>query len=474
MAECVVHWFRRDLRLDDNLALEGALRTGVPVVPLFILDDRILRQPTMGERRLQFLRTALLDLDRALRGRGSRLLVVRAEDAARELNRVAEEVGAWALYFNRDYTPYARWRDTRTTRGMQMTGVVTMPMDDLLLVSPLRTIDADGHLPTDFDAFALRWFEALQLGPEGEPAEGTFMASGQLPAAVDGWPETLAPALLGPSPWPGATPASAATRLEAFLAQGLERYPAQRELAGEYTTSRLSAALKFGTVSARRLAATVIAEGARNADARPSVERFIMELARRDFAHHLLFSPPQLTQDSWDPPEGAVGGSRGGTPVIAAEEAFDAWAGGRTGVPLIDAGMRQLSTEGWMPDGVRVAAASFLSHGLGIDPASGARHFARHQVDHDVAMNATGWRQALGVGVAASSDPGIYDPRHQAESLDPGGDYVRRHVPELARVPDAFIHHPWDMPAAVQSEAACRVPMDYPKPIAAVAMPRGR
>ena len=117
MGECVIHWFRRDLRLRDNLALEAALRTGVPVIPVFILDDRILAQPTMGERRLQFLRTALEDLDAQLQARGSRLLVLHSTDPARELNRLAEEVGAWALYFNRDYTPYARWRDTRATRG---------------------------------------------------------------------------------------------------------------------------------------------------------------------------------------------------------------------------------------------------------------------------------------------------------------------------------------------------------------------
>jgi deoxyribodipyrimidine photo-lyase len=474
MPECVIHWFRRDLRLDDNLALEGALRTGVPVVPVFILDERILRQPTMGERRLQFLRTALADLDRELRERGSRLLVVRADDAARGLNRVAEEVQAWALYFNRDYTPFARWRDTRATRGMQMTGVVTMPMDDLLLVSPLQTIDENDHLPRTFGAFSRRWFAALDLQPPGEPATGQFMAADALPEGEAAWEQALAPGLPAPSSWPGATPAAAAANLQHFVAHHLGDYADARDLpALEGGTSRLSAALKFGTISVRRVAAAAIAAGARNPEVQASTERFITELAWREFAHHLLFNLPQLMREPLHTPSWTEGW-QARPDDVAAGRAFATWAAGRTGVPLVDAGMRQLQAEGWMHNRVRMVAASFLAHQMGGDWRAGERHFARHLVDHDVASNDLGWQWAVGVGVDAAAYRRTFNPRLQGERFDPDGAYVRRFVPELFGVPDALIHHPWDMSAEAQSAASCRVGIDYPSPVVPVAMSRRR
>jgi len=474
MPECVVHWFRRDLRLRDNLALEAALRTGVPVIPVFILDQRILAQPTMGERRLQFLRTALADLDLQLRERGSRLLVLHSSDPARELNRVAEEVGAWALFFNRDYTPYARWRDTRATRGMQMTGVVTMPMDDLLLVPPLATAGEDERFPQSFASFSRRWFAALDLEPEQDAAEGVFMAADGLAGGASDWERMLSPEFQAASGWPGATPASAEARLMDFVRGDLADYAQGRDFPGdEDGTSRLSAALKFGTISARRVARTAIAHGARNPQAQASTERFILELAWREFAHHLLFHRPALLREPLRAPAWAVEIPSTKGPADPAEEArLEAWMSGRTGVPMVDAGMRQLLNEGWMHNRVRMVAASFLAHQLAADWRAGERHFARHLVDLDVASNDLGWQWAVGVGVDAAPYRRTFNARRQGERFDPTGDYVRRHVPELVRVPDRYIHHPWDMPAEVMAAAGCRVGIDYPEPIAPVAMPR--
>src|ERR1700682_3025702 len=157
MGDSVIHWFRRDLRLEDNTAFDAALRSGDLVVPVFIIDDAIVGR-AIGEHRLRFLRTALVDLDAQLQRRGSRL-VARRGDAPRELNRIAEEAETWGVYYNRDHTPYARGRDTRATRGLQMTGVVTPPFDDLLLVPPHATLDADGLPAPDFDTFSSRWLE---------------------------------------------------------------------------------------------------------------------------------------------------------------------------------------------------------------------------------------------------------------------------------------------------------------------------
>ena len=474
MPECVVHWFRRDLRLRDNLALEAALRTGVPVVPVFILDDRILAQPTMGERRLQFLRTALGDLDLELRRRGSGLLVLHSADPARELNRVVEEMGAWALFFNRDHTPYARWRDTRATRGMQMTGVVTMPMDDLLLVSPLATAGEDETFPQTFAGFSRRWFAALDLEPEQPPAEGVFMPIEQLAGGAPGWQRMLSPDLAQPSDWPGATPASAEARLMEFVQGDLADYAQGRDFPGDADgTSRLSAALKFGTISVRRVARTAIAHGARNPEAQASTERFILELAWREFAHHLLFHRPGLLREPLRRPAWAVDApSPMETQKASGQARLEAWMAGRTGVPLVDAGMRQLLQHGWMHNRVRMVVASFLAHQLAADWRAGERHFARHLVDLDVASNDLGWQWAVGVGVDAAPYRRTFNPQRQGQRFDPSGDYVRRHVPELAQVPDRYIHHPWDMPEEVMAAAACRVGIDYPEPIAPVAMPR--
>ncbi|GAC1335047.1 MAG: deoxyribodipyrimidine photo-lyase [Candidatus Dormibacteria bacterium] len=464
----MIHWFRRDLRLSDNLALEAALRTGVPVVPVFILDARLLNQPTMGARRLQFLRTALEDLDAHLRAMGSGLLVVHSNDPARELNRIAEEVGAWALFFNRDYTPYARWRDTRATRGMQMTGVVTMPMDDLLLVPPLATAGEDEHFPVGFGPFSRRWFAALDLEPEPAPAGGSFMAAGDLPVATPGWARMLAPDLPAPSAWPGATPASAEDRLMAFVNSGVATYAEGRDFPGRPGgTSQLSAALKFGTISVRRVARTVIARGAREPGAQPSAERYILELAWREFAHHLLFHRPGLLREALREP--AWMAER--TPVPGG---LEAWMGGQTGIPLVDAGMRQLATEGWVHNRVRMVVASFLAHQLGADWRAGERHFARHLVDADVASNDLGWQWAVGVGVDAAPYRRTFNPRLQGERFDPDGAYVRTYVAELRGVPDRYLHRPWDMPGEVQAAAACRVGIDYPSPIAPAAMTRRR
>ena len=472
MPECVIHWFRRDLRLRDNTALDAALRTGVPVVPVFILDHGILAQPTMGARRLQFMRTALLDLDAQLGERGSRLVVLHSEDAARELNRVAEVTGAWALYFNRDYTPYARWRDTRATRGMQMTGVVTMPTDDLLLVPPLQTIGEDEHLPQTFAAFSRRWFAALDPGPEPPAAEGMFMGATDLPDGAEDWPRMLAEDLPGPAVWPGATPALAEARLAQFVAGGLAGYESRRDVPGDPEgTSRLSAALKFGTISVRTVAAKVIAEGARRPAAQPSVEKFVTELAWREFAAHMLFDRPGLLREPLRAPSWSSGGSNQGE---ADEARMEAWRSGQTGIPLVDAGMRQLRDEGWLHNRVRMVVASFLAHQLGGDWRAGERHFARNLVDHDVASNDLGWQWAVGVGVDAAPYRRTFNPRLQGEKHDPSGEYVRRYVPELERVPHSLIHHPWDMSAEEQAAAGCRAGIDYPNPLVPVSMARPR
>jgi len=289
MAECVIHWFRRDLRLDDNSALDAALRSGDPVLPVFILDDAILAQP-IDARRLSFLRTALEDLDQRLGRRGSRLLVRRG-DAARELNRVAEEANAWGVYLNRDHTPYARQRDARATRGLQMTGVVTQTFDDLMLVSPQLMVDSDGLPPAAFDDFSRLWLEHLDLDPETPAAaEGTYM-TGAAPESIDGWADSLAPRADGQDAQAGDNQASARLSLEDLLV----RLPLYRgRVDGVEHGSPLWRALAFGTVSVREVARAVLARAAADESSRPGAEAIMLDLCHREHAYHHLHADPAL------------------------------------------------------------------------------------------------------------------------------------------------------------------------------------
>ena len=288
MAECVIHWFRRDLRLDDNSGLDAALRSGDPVLPVFILDDAILAQP-IDPRRLSFLRTALEDLDQRLGRRGSRLLVRRG-DAARELNRVAEEANAWGVYLNRDHTPYARQRDARATRGLQMTGVVTQTFDDLMLVGPQLMVDSDGLPPADFDGFSRPWLEQLNVDPQPPGAvEGTFRADAL--RSIDGWADSLAPSADGQDTQAGATPASARLSLDELLTR-LPRY--RGGLEGAEPGSPVWPALGFGTISVREVARAVLARAAADESSRQGAEAFMLDLCRREHAYHLLHAQPEL------------------------------------------------------------------------------------------------------------------------------------------------------------------------------------
>jgi deoxyribodipyrimidine photo-lyase len=467
MADSVIHWFRRDLRLDDNSALDAALRSGDQVLPVFVIDDAIVGH-AIGEHRLRFLRTALVDLDAQLRRRGSRL-VVRRGDAPRELNRVAEEVEAWGVYYNRDHTPYSRARDTRATRGLQMTGVVTQTFDDLLLVPPQGTLDAEGNVARTFSAFSRRWFQQLDVSPEPPPSpEGRLMSLSSAPESISDWPDSLAPGLSAPSSWPGATAATARRELEAFVADLLAVYERRRDIPAQDATSRLSAALKFGTISVREVARAVLRRAAADAGSRQGSVRFIRELGRREYAFHLLHHHPELLRQplrerAWPAPA---------VPQDIVQARLQAWREGRTGLPLVDAGMRQLESEGWMHNRVRRVVASVLSHQLGIDFRLGERHFMHRLVDADVASNDLNWQWEVAAETDAGPGRRTLGVTHQGRRFDPHGEYVKRWVRELERVPPAYVHRPWEMPPEVQASASCRIGIDYPQPVVAPADPR--
>ena len=442
-------WFRRDLRLCDNPALAAALAGGHGVVPVFCLDDRLLHGRHASGPRTQFLLECLHDLDGSLRRRGSRLVVLRGapEDA---LTRLAAAVGATELHFATDVSPFARERGRRVAQAMARAGVELRGHPGVAVVDrPEELRTRKGKPQTVFSPFHRAWLEA--------PRREVLPAPPDLPPPPGGAPDTGIPALADlaleqevEEPMRGGE-GPARERLESFLAGSLGDYAEGHERLDRDGTSRLSPYLHFGCVSPREVEARAEGDGA---------EPFRRQLCWRDFYSQLLLHhPANATQEFRERYRGTLVWND-------SEEDFRAWCEGRTGYPLVDAGMRQLRREGWMHNRARLVVGSFLTKYLGVDWRRGERWFMRLLIDGDQANNNGNWQWIASVGV----DPQpvfrrIYNPALHMERHDPEGVYVRRHVPELRRVPDEHLREPWTMPDEIQREAGCVIGRDYPHPM---------
>ncbi len=421
-----VFWFRRDLRLGDNPALAEAAAHG-EVLPLFVLDPVLLR--TSGAPRTAFLHACLADLRSATGG----ALVVRSGRPSEVVPRVVEEVGAVGVWCTGDFGPYGRRRDAAVAAAL---GGRLHAVGSPYAVDPGVVRTRSGGPFQVFTPFSRAW-EATGWDPPEPPVDGLRWCRG-----VPG--EELAPA----RPDRGLPPAgehAALARLEEFLADDVHRYHERRDLPGLPGTSRLSAALRWGCLHPR----TVLA---RLGDSRGE-QVFRSELAWREFYADVLFHRPSSAWQSLQPKMAAMRHDEG--PL--ADERFAAWAEGRTGYPIVDAGMRQLLAEGWMHNRVRMIVASFLVKDLHLPWQRGARHFLDHLVDGDLASNNHGWQWAAGTGTDAAPYFRIFNPVAQSRRFDPDGVYIRRWVPELAHVPTRDIHAPW--------AGRSGPPLGYPPPI---------
>ena len=442
-------WFRRDLRLHDNPALAAAVARGAAVVPVFCLDDRLLHGRHASGPRTQFLLECLEDLDRSLQARGSRLVVLRGPPE-RELSRLATATGATEIHFAADVSTYARARGRRVAAALADAGIQLCGHPGVAVVDrpgELRT--QKGKPQTVFSPFYRAWLEA--------PRRDVLPAPRELPAPPEEAPATGVPALadLGleqevAEPMRGGE-GPARERLEAFVAGPLADYAEGHERLDRDGTSRLSPYLHFGCVSPRELESSLEGAGA---------EPFRRQLCWRDFyAQLLLHHPANTTLEFRERYRDAIEWND-------SDDDFGAWCEGRTGYPLVDAGMRQLRHEGWMHNRARLVVGSFLTKYLGIDWRRGERWFMRLLLDGDQANNNGNWQWIASVGV----DPQpvfrrIYNPALHMERHDPDGVYVRRHVPELRDVPDEHLREPWTMPDDVQREAGCVIGRDYPHPM---------
>ena len=415
--------FTRDLRLHDNPALAGALAAAEQVVPLFVADDALgATRFGRAENRLAFLDESLADLDESLRERGARL-VARRGDVVAETVRMTRETGAEAVFASADVSPYARERERRLARAL-----------DLRLANGLFVVPPGEVAPQGSDHYRVftPYHRAWRQVPPGDPLPAPRAI--RLPAGV-GLPADRRERLVfqkhkAVSPRALCGGETAGTeRARRWLRTRLATYGdgGHDDLAAD-ATSRLSPYLHFGCVSPRALAVLATEHGG---------EAFVRQLCWRDFYAQLLWANPRSQTDDLCPR---------GDRWLDDPDGLAAWQEGRTGYPLVDAGMRQLRQEGWMHNRARMVTASFLVKHLGVDWREGARHFFDLLLDGDAAQNVGNWQWVAGTGVDTRPNR-VYNPTAQARKLDPDGVYVRRHVAELAEVAAPQVLEP-GVPAA--------------------------
>ncbi len=454
----VVVWFRRDLRLGDNPALDEAVRSGRPILPLYILDETPgLRAPGGASR--WWLGKSLQQLSASLHGLGSRL-VLRRGAAAAVLTALVRETGAVKVVWNRLYEPGVTDRDAMLKAALKDDDVAVESFNGSLLSEPWTVRNKSGE---PFKVFTPFWRAAqasLDL-TELRPPPATLKA----PLA---WPPTQRLEAWGLQPtkpdWSGGfavwSPgeAGAHARLTDFLAIGLARYAEGRDFPAAGAVSRLSPHLHFGEVSPRQIWAALDEA----VDAKPalgrSVEKFRAELGWREFSHSLLFHNPALERQNFKPAYDAF-------PWRDDPAGFAAWTRGQTGYPMVDAGMRELWATGFMHNRVRMLTASFLVKHLLLDWRLGEAWFWDTLLDADRANNAAGWQWVAGSGADAAPYFRIFSPMGQGEKFDTDGAYVRRWVPELSGLPDQAIHSPWTADPRVLRAAGVTLGANYPKPI---------
>ena len=456
----VILWFRNDLRLSDHAALQAALATGQPVLPVYILDDAAPGAWAFGAASHWWLHHSLTELARDLLQRGAHL-VLRRGSTQTELPRLIRETGATEVFTGGSADPWARRLDAEMAESLKP--VRLHRMRTTMLFHPDAVRSKSGGAYAVYTPFANACLALAPLHPPLPAPERIASLSSPPSDRLADW--GLLPT--GPD-WAGGlragwTPgeADAARRLRLFVANRLADYADQRDRPDIEATSALSPYLHFGEISASQVwhAVQAAAPG-------PGRDKFLRELLWREFAIHLLWHHPTMPDQPLRPAFDAM-------PWRDDPAGLRAWQSGRTGIPIVDAGMRQLWQTGWMHNRVRMIVASFLVKHLLIDWRHGARWFWDTLVDADLANNSAGWQWVAGCGADAAPYFRVFNPVLQGQTFDPDGRYVRRYVPELAHLPGPSVHTPWRaleaglLPRPRTGEA-------YPPPIVDLAAGRAR
>lgn len=462
MSAPAVVWFRNDLRLADNPALTAAARSGAPIIALYVLDDESAGEWRMGSASRWWLHHSLTALAHDLARLGVTLTLRRGR-AEFVLENIVADAGAGAVYWNRLYEPWAMRRDSEIKSQLRARGVMVESFNGSLLFEPGGLRNKQGE---PFRVFTPFWRACLAA----EAPDAPLPAPKKLTAAPPPASDALADWRLLPTKpdWAGglretwrAGERAALERLAEFAKKRVRDYKIDRDFMAREGVSRMSPHLHFGEVSPRRIWAE-ITQAAGDAGA-----AYLREIGWREFCHHLLVANPQM-------PERALDERFRDFPWREDAAALEAWRRGQTGYPLVDAAMRELWITGYMHNRARMVAASFLVKHLLIPWQEGERWFWDTLVDADLANNSGGWQWVAGCGADAAPYFRVFNPVLQGEKFDPEGDYVRRYVPELARLDARHIHCPWEAPEEVLRAAGVRLDETYPRPIVDHAKARDR
>lgn len=449
-------WFRKDLRLNDNSALEAALESGAPVIPVFIWAPDEAGDWGPGAASKWFLHQALGSLSESLNALGGRL-VLRQGDSLKELCDIVKETGAERVFWNRRYESPLRLLDASIKQALRDDGIEVESFNSSLLNEP-HTVSTGGGKP--YKVYTPYWrkvkdrplpaeaevdLKALQF-PESYPRSVALDALGLLPEKP--WYRKFHPH------WEVSEEAAKA-RLEGFLKDSVGDYNEARDFPGVLGTSGLSPHLHWGLISPRQIMHTLLSRHDFG-DQGPQV--YTKEVYWREFAYNVLYHFPQT-------PDAPLQEKYADFPWEPDDEAQARWQRGQTGYPIIDAGMRELYATGWMHNRVRMVVSSFLVKHLLQDWRVGARWFWNTLVDADLASNTLGWQWSGGCGADAAPYFRVFNPMTQGHKFDPEGDYVRKWVPEVAKLPNQFIHEPWEAPEGVLRCAGVELGKNYPEPI---------
>lgn len=461
-------WLRQDLRLGDNPALRAAIDSKRPLILLYILDDEAPGAWRMGGASRWWLHNSLDALGRDVARRGG-VLTLRRGKAEALLPRIVTDTGAGAVFWNRCYEPFAITRDKALKQKLTASGIDVTSCNGGLLYEPWTVKTKTGE---PYKVYTPFWRACLQMPTRApEPAPKTLRACEQAVAS-----DPLASWKLLPSTpnWaaqfePEWTPGEAGARaaLEQFITRRLQAYPEGRDQLGVTGSSRLSPHLHFGEASPVQVRTAIETAAAQHPSLQRGADKFLAEIGWREFSTNLLFHWPSLPAENWRAQFDAF-------PWRDDPAALEAWRRGRTGYPVVDAAMRELWATGYMHNRARMIAASFLIKHLLIDWRRGEDWFWDTLVDADLANNAASWQWVAGSGADASPYFRIFNPVAQGERYDADGAYVRRWVPELARLPDKLLHQPWTAPPDTLRAAGVRLGQTYPYPIVEHAAARAR
>jgi deoxyribodipyrimidine photo-lyase len=464
-------WFRRDLRLNDHVALERAARESECVVCAFVLDPPLLRGDRVSAAIVSFFFDSLAELRADLRARASDLVLLEG-DFTPELRALAKRVGAQALYFNLDYEPVAIERDERVSVALRADGLTVRATLDHVYRGADDARKADGSPYTVFTPYKRRWLERAEHDPQEPVASLAALAHKLAPRTLLGETKAVpAPESYGHKRsvlFPAGGERRARELLADFIATRAAGYAGARNFPAVPGTSQLSPHLRAGTIGIRTCV-HAIREALAQASGRRTAgfETWLSELIWREFYQQILANFPRVAEHPFDERANVL-------KYRTSAADWEAWCAGRTGYPIVDAAMIQLNTTGWMHNRLRMIVASFLTKDLLLDYRLGERYFEQHLADGDMAANNGGWQWSASTGTDAAPYFRVFNPLLQSKKFDPAGHFIRSQIPALAKLSGEALHAPWTLAPLEAQSLGFRLGHDYPEPIVDHASARER